>query len=377
MSALHSRDCKNGLRNWLYLNLSKLFKSEKFQLWAANIPVISWFARAEGEAIFDLVMGFVSAQVLWALVELRVLHALGDAPKTAGQIASDNSLSEERAEILMNGGVAIGLMRRNSNGFYVLSRKGASLLGVPGLTDMIRHHAYFYRDMSNPIALLRDEVDTELSQFWPYVFDVSGKTPATIIENYSNLMASSQKLVAHDTLKMVSLKPQCKVLDIGGGSGNFAIEIVRKFPKVTISVFDLPEVEASARARLKAENMTDRIGFYAGSFRDDLLPEGFDVITLIRVLYDHADSTVMALLKSVYNALPRGGRLVISEPMSGGKYPHRAGDVYFAFYTMAMRTGKARSPNQIAEMCRKVGFKSVFIPKAPRKFITSAVVSLK
>ena len=377
MSALHSRDCKNGLRNWLYLNLSKLFKSEKFQLWAANIPVISWFARAEGEAIFDLVMGFVSAQVLWALVELRVLHALGDAPKTAGQIASDNSLSEERAEILMNGGVAIGLMRRNSNGFYVLSRKGASLLGVPGLTDMIRHHAYFYRDMSNPIALLRDEVDTELSQFWPYVFDVSGKTPATIIENYSNLMASSQKLVAHDTLKMVSLKPQCKVLDIGGGSGNFAIEIVRKFPKVTISVFDLPEVEASARARLKAENMIDRIGFYAGSFRDDLLPEGFDVITLIRVLYDHADSTVMALLKSVYNALPRGGRLVISEPMSGGKYPHRAGDVYFAFYTMAMRTGKARSPNQIAEMCRKVGFKSVFIPKAPRKFITSAVVSLK
>ena len=377
MSALHSRDCKNGLRNWLYLNLSKLFKNEKFQLWAANIPVISWFARAEGEAIFDLVMGFVSAQVLWALVELRVLHALGDGPKTAGQIASDNSLSEERAEILMNGGVAIGLMRRNSNGFYVLSRKGASLLGVPGLTDMIRHHAYFYRDMSNPIALLRDEVDTELSQFWPYVFDVSGKTPATIIENYSNLMASSQKLVAHDTLKMVSLKPQCKVLDIGGGSGNFAIEILRKFPTVTISVFDLPEVEASARARLKAENMTDRIGFYAGSFRDDLLPEGFDVITLIRVLYDHADSTVMALLKSVYNALPRGGRLVISEPMSGGKYPHRAGDVYFAFYTMAMRTGKARSPNQIAEMCRKVGFKSVFIPKAPRKFITSAVVSLK
>lgn len=377
MSALHSRDSKNGLRNWLYLNLSKLFKSEKFQLWAANIPVISWFARAEGEAIFDLVMGFVSAQVLWALVELRILHALGDAPKTAGQIASDNSLSEERAEILMNGGVAIGLMRRNSNGFYVLSRKGASLLGVPGLTDMIRHHAYFYRDMSNPIALLRDEVDTELSQFWPYVFDVSGKTPATIIENYSNLMASSQKLVAHDTLKMVSLKPQCKVLDIGGGSGNFAIEIVRKFPKVTITVFDLPEVEASARARLKAENMTDRIGFYPGSFRDDLLPEGFDVITLIRVLYDHADSTVMALLKSVYNALPRGGRLVISEPMSGGKYPHRAGDVYFAFYTMAMRTGKARSPNQIAEMCRKVGFKSVFIPKAPRKFITSAVVSLK
>ena len=377
MSAVHSGDRNKELRIWRHLWPNKLFRNENFQLWVSNVPILKRFAKAEGEAIFDLVMGFVSAQVLWALVELRVLYSVGDSPKTAEQIASDNSLSEERAEILMRGGVALGLMKRKSNGCYELTWKGASLLGVPGLTDIIRHHAYFYRDMSNPIALLRDEIDTELSQFWPYVFGASGKAPATVTDNYSNLMASSQKLVAHDTLKMVSFRSQSKVLDIGGGSGNFAIEVARKFPGVTITVLDLPEVEALAQAHLESENVTDRISFHPGSFLDDPIPMGFSAITLIRVLYDHKDLTVMALLKSVYDALPREGRLIISEPMSGGDAPHRAGDVYFAFYTMAMRTGKARSPNQIARMCRKVGFKSVFIPKSPRKFITSAVVCVK
>ncbi len=377
MSIVQSEARHKASRSWRVFKLSRMFGSEKFQLWASSVPILKRFAKAEGEAIFDLVMGFVSSQVLWALVELRILHSLVDGPRTAAQIASNNSLSEERAEILMNGAVALGLIRLKSKRFYVLSRKGASLLGVPGLTDMIRHHAHFYRDMSNPIELLRDEVDTELSRFWPYVLNASNGAPAKVTENYSNLMAASQKLVAHDTLKMVSFKPHWKVLDIGGGSGNFAIEVARKFTGVTLSVYDLPQVATSAQARLEEESMTDRINFHPGSFRDDLLPIGFDVITLIRVLYDHADLTVMTLLKSVYNALPTGGRLIISEPMSGGDRPHRAGDIYFAFYTMAMRTGKARSPNQIAEMCRKVGFKSVFAPKAPRKFITSAVVSVK
>ena len=139
----------------------------------------------------------------------------------------------------------------------------------------------------------------------------------------------------------------------------------------------MPQVERSARQQIQEAGFENRIRFIPGSFRTESFPQGFDTVTLIRVLYDHGDVTVSTLLKKIYYALPEGGRLIISEPMSGGKYPHRAGDVYFAFYTMAMRTGKARSPNQIAEMCRKVGFKSVFIPKAPRKFITSAVVSLK
>ena len=377
MAAIQSHDQQRTSVFSRFGNLNFLFSSEKFQSWASNFPLIRRIARKEGEEIFDLIMGFVNAQVLWALVELRILNSLLDGPKHVSDLALATALPQGRAEILMNSATALGLTKRRADGVYVLDRKGASLLGVPGLTDMIRHHAHFYRDISDPVALLRDEVDTELSHFWPYVFGASDSAPRDVTENYSHLMAASQKLVAHDTLKMVIFGSGNKILDVGGGTGSFAIELVRKFTDVSVDIFDLPQVKSAAEAYLSANGFSETIGFQPGSFRDEPLPLGYDAITLIRVLYDHADSTVMALLQRAYDALPKGGQLIVSEPMSGGDRPHRAGDVYFAFYTMAMRTGKVRSANQIAKMCKKIGFQSSLIPKAPRKFITSAVISVK
>ena len=156
-----------------------------------------------------------------------------------------------------------------------------------------------------------------------------------------------------------------------------AIEVAQKYPGLSLSVFDLPQVEQSASLRFKSEALGDRIRFIPGSFRDDSLPQGYDSISLIRVLYDHSDDTVTKLLKKVYDALPIGGQLMISEPMSGGDHPNRSGDVYFAFYTMAMRTGKARSANQISQMCLSAGFSNIKIPRAPRPFITSSVLCVK
>ncbi|WP_353735716.1 methyltransferase [Okeania sp. SIO2B9] len=65
-----------------------------------------------------------------------------------------------------------------------------------------------------------------------------------------------------------------------------------------------------APGRFDAHGITDRVSIHAGSFRDDPLPAGADAISLIRVLYDHSDDTVAALLKAVHDRLPDGGRLI-------------------------------------------------------------------
>ncbi len=74
------------------------------------------------------------------------------------------------------------------------------------------------------------------------------------------------------------------------------------------------------------------------------------------MLYDHADETVLALLRAVHAALPEGGRLIVSEPMSGGARPDPITDTYFAFYTLAMGTGRTRSAARIAELMDEAGF---------------------
>ena len=86
---------------------------------------------------------------------------------------------------------------------------------------------------------------------------------------------------------------------------------------------------------------------------------------------------VAALLASVHAALPSGGRLIVSEPMGGGAVPDRAGDIYFAFYTMAMQTGRARSAAEIEELCAAAGFTDIRSRRPDRSFVTRSLTARK
>lgn len=354
--------------------LNRLVGGTGFQAWAARFPLTRRRTRAEGAAIFDLMSGFVYSQVLFALVELDLLTRLRDTPLAPADLPD---LPAQRMEALLLAATALGLMRRARGGKFQTSLRGAAIPGVPGLADMIRHHAIFYRDMADPLAVLRGDKDTELSHFWPYVFGAnSGIAPADA-GRYSQLMADSQALVATETLRQINLGGAEKLLDIGGGTGVFLEHVAARHPELSLEIIDLPQVMDAAQARLWQNGLGARVTLRPGSFRDAALPAGADAMSLIRVLYDHDDATVDALLDRVFTALPAGGLLIISEPMAGGAQPNRPGDAYFAFYTMAMRTGRARSQADIADRLTRVGFTGIQTPQPARAFITSVVTARK
>lgn len=355
----------------------RLIARPGFQRWAAAFPLTRRLAVRDGAELFDIVQGFVKSQVLYALVELRICHRLMDGPRSAASLAALCGLPTDRMERLLLAATAMKLLRRERSGDYALARKGAALVGVPGLEDMIRHHAAFYCDLTDPVAMLRGETETELAQFWPYVFGAGQATDPEVSSRYSDLMARSQQIVAADTLVATDLSGIRRLLDIGGGYGVFAEAAVLAYPKLTATVFDLPAVAPNAQARLAASRARDRLGFVAGSFRDDDLPGTADAVSLIRVLYDHEDITVSALLSKVYAALPAGGTLLISEPMSGGDRPEIAGDVYFSFYCMAMQTGTVRSGARIADLCRAAGFAATRVHRSRRPFVTTVLTAQK
>ncbi|MEL7252989.1 MAG: methyltransferase [Pseudomonadota bacterium] len=362
-----------GFGGWL----NRLVAKPSFQDWAHRLPISRSFARRDGSEIFDILQGFVASQVLSTLIELGLLTRLLDGPETARALGHSLSIPEDRMADLLQAGAALDLLKRHRDGRFGIARKGAAILGVPGLEDMIRHNRAFYADMAEPEKLLRGEGPTQLEQFWPYVFGGQEGMSSQAAERYSDLMARSQVLVAADTLRLVSLKGVDCLLDVGGGSGAFLTAALKSQKALKAMWIDLPDVAPAAEAHFGKEGLAPRVTLHPGSFRDAPLPKGADAISLIRVLYDHADDTVRDLLAKVHDALPPGGRLIISEPMSGGARPERAGDVYFAFYTMAMGTGRARSQARIRELVEEAGFVDVKTPKPLRPFVTSVLTCVK
>lgn len=354
----------------------KVIARPSVQDWVSRVPGLRWFAKRDGAQIFELVQGFVRSQVLYAIVQLNLPERLLDGPLSAEVLADTLDFDLDRMEILLKAGVAIGVLQKRF-GRFGLTRQGAALVGVPGLQDMILHHTALYRDMTDPVALLKGETQTELANFWPYVFGATGASDPATAKRYSDLMADTQALLARDTLQTVDMRRFKRILDVGGGTGAFAIALAQNNPAVKIDLVDLPAVEPAAIERIDSAGLRDRIAYHGRSFRDDPLPRGADAITLIRVLYDHNTATVRALLKKVHDLLPPGGTLVISEPMSGGDTPDTITDVYFAFYTLAMRTGRTRSAPEIASLCREAGFETVTPHRPMRSYVTSVVTAVK
>lgn len=352
-----------GWLNWLAL-------SPRFHALVERVPLLRRHARAEGAALFDLVQGFVQSQVLMALVDLSVLDRLAEGSCATADLARLTRVPEPRMQVLLQAAGAMGLMRAR-RGLWSLTPRGAAFLAVPGLTAMVAHHRALYADLADPAAFFRDGMDTRLAGFWPYVFGAGMGDPEA--QRFSRLMADSQALVAADTLRQVDLRAARRLMDVGGGHGAFLSAVARRWPALDLVLFDLPQVVAGAPAALGP--LAPRVEIRAGSFRDDPLPGGADAISLIRVLYDHADATVDALLARAHAALPPGGMIVVSEPMSGGARPDPVTDVYFAVYTLAMQTGRTRSAEDIAARLQARGFTGIRCPAPARSYITRVVTA--
>ncbi|MEA2600999.1 MAG: hypothetical protein QOF89_1991 [Acidobacteriota bacterium] len=102
-------------------------------------------------------------------------------------------------------------------------------------------------------------------------------------------------------------------LDVGGGDGTVAETLLRKDPRLSCDVFNLPAAAALVEERAHAAGLASRLGFVGGDFLAEPLPEGYDVLSFVRVLHDWPADVARALLEKAKRALPPAGRLVICE----------------------------------------------------------------
>lgn len=102
-------------------------------------------------------------------------------------------------------------------------------------------------------------------------------------------------------------------LDVGGGDGTVAEALLKADPRLTCDVFNLPQAAALVEDRARAAGLTGRLGTVAGDFLNGPFPEGYDVLSFVRVLHDWPADVARTLLEKAKAALPPGGRLVICE----------------------------------------------------------------
>ena len=206
-----------------------------------------------------------------------------------------------------------------------------------------------------------------MAEYWPYAHEKPAvHMPTEEVDKftrYSQLMAASQGFVVQEILSSYFFDEHRCVLDVGAGKGRFVSELAAHAPHLQFKMFDLPPVLELAREGLKAKGLTERVSLHPGSFLDDPLPEGADLITLVRVAHDHPDAVVRQILQKAHAALPVGGVILLAEPMAQpdeeAGQPEASVDAYFHFYLLAMGAGRLRTPQELQTMMQEAGFTHV------------------
>ncbi len=89
------------------------------------------------------------------------------------------------------------------------------------------------------------------------------------------------------------------------------------------------------------------------------MPAGADIVSLVRVIYDHDDDPALAILRAARRALPAGGTLLLAEPMAGAAGAEPMGAAYFGMYLLAMGSGRSRSAAELTALLQAAGFERV------------------
>jgi demethylspheroidene O-methyltransferase len=330
-----------------------MLASARFQRWSKAFPATRPIARNRSRALFDLLAGFTYSQVLYVFVKLGLVGRLLAAPLAIRDIASAIQWDIPQTERLLKAAAALDLAEAVGGGRYALGAHGAALAGNPWIVKFILHHDLLYNDLADPVALLSGKLETTaLGTFWSYARASAGGSGN---DDYSDLMAHSQRAITEEILAAHDFGGYRSVLDVGGGDGSFLRALGTHYPEIMLNLFDLPAVVEIAKTRTTGNRS---IAFHGGNFHKDELPRGADAVTLVRIAHDHDDAKVQALLARIRAALNPGGVLIIAEPLSGTRGTAPVTDAYFNSYFAAMGQGRTRTASEFAEMGRQAGFSS-------------------
>jgi predicted O-methyltransferase YrrM len=256
----------------------------------------------------------------WAFKALAASHELGLFDRLAGgagmstaEAAHAFGLHNRPAEMLLTACAALGLLEK-VHGRYCNSHISETYLvrGKPyyfgGFVKMADQRLYPGWGKLNE-ALRTNRPTTWDAEAQASMFD--GEDPI-LLATFWEAMHSLSTMTARRLGEAVDFSPYTRLLDIGGGSGAYDIELCNQYAGLSASVLDLPHVAAIAAERIKDARLTDRIEILTGSFFEPL-PAGHDVHLLSMIMHDWDEAKNRALLRRCFEALPKGGAVIISE----------------------------------------------------------------
>lgn len=308
--------------------------------------------------LMEMATGFWVSRTLATAMEFDLFSRFGVDGCTSADLVDGLGIAERPAEMLLTGCASLGLLELRGGRYVNTELAGEFLVrGRPyyfgGIIEM------FDRRLYGPWGELGRAIRTNRPTSWDpdqggNLFD--GVDPL-MLETFWEGMHSLSSFSARMLAQSVDLSRVRRLLDVGGGSGAYDIELCRRYPDLSATVVDLPQACGLAEKKIGEAGFARRVDVLPGDFLgDDPLPDGHDAALLSMILHDWNEEHCLDILRKVHEALPPDGLVLISELFVDDDKAGPAPAALMSLNMLVEAEGRNYTAAEYAEWLTEVGF---------------------
>jgi hypothetical protein len=325
-----------------------------------NEPGLSEAADPEAAArraeLRRLTQGYTATQLIYAAAKLGLPDLLAEGPASGELLAQRIGVVPDRLTRVLRGLATLGIVAHDDDDRFSLTPLGEGLRrDAPGsmqtfalLSGEERYAAWgqlMHTIMTGEPAFER-VFDMPMFTFYQSHPDASSRfNERMVLVTTENARAVAQ---AYDF--------SCfeHIVDIGGGRGVLLATVLRAYPSLRGTVFDLPHLVEEAGAFLAQAGVDGRSNVEEGDFFVSVTA-GADCYLLSMIIHDWDDEDALRILTRCCEAMHSGSRLLLLEVLSPERVKGPDYRVDLDLLMMVLLDGRERTESQYRALIERAG----------------------
>jgi 3-hydroxy-5-methyl-1-naphthoate 3-O-methyltransferase len=266
------------------------------------------------QIIWDIYLSVFRFPVISVADEVGIFAAISAQAKTAAEMAAELKINARALQIHLGLLASLGLVERRESRWRATAAARTWLHPEgDGYWGPLIHRFKDNQPLQGQLLqTLRtgDRADgyANASKEWE-----RGEMPPDLARVITAFMNSHSRASSRAVAMQPLFNSVQSVLDVGGGSAIFSIELAKAWPKLQATVLEIKTICAEADRYIADAGVAQQVKTLALNMFTQDWPRGHDAHFFSNILHDWSDETCKMLVRKSFEALPAGGRIVLHE----------------------------------------------------------------
>ena len=269
------------------------------------MATVTSLERVTPDLIFQTGLGFMAAKHLFVANEIHLFEALAEGACTLDELAVRVKIPKRTTRIIADAMVALGFLQK-ADGKYRNGAVATAFLSGSGPADL-RPCLTFWNYISCQ-KWTKLEESVRAGEGKAGRFEFANKREEEIFSKGVEAFSSGEARKLPDTHDFSHYR---RVLELGGGTGSFLLPLLRRYPALEGTVFELPTVAEVARKVLAGDPLAARVRIEEGDTLRTPVPPGHDVVLIAHVIHTFSAGHNVQMFANLRRSVNAGSRVLL------------------------------------------------------------------